>query len=122
MKSDYSPADLGPFHPNRDRADENEDFFDWRKADVWALGVIFYCMLFRVKPSWCHNHNVAGFQFDPEFQRICRCRGLATHPRSCTVSNNAIDLLQNILLEDPEERLSVDEILAHAWFVDENDI
>lgn len=37
-------------------------------------------------------------------------------PRWLSLSNNAKDLISKMLTVNPEERFTIDQILAHPWF------
>ena len=121
MKNAYSPADLGPFHPNRDCYGNSKDVFEWRKADVWALGITLYLMLVGEFPPWYDPHAVVVPEPDTRFEQICRKRGLACYlmEKGKNLSNNAMDLLQNMLLEEPTNRITVNQILNHSWLNEE---
>lgn len=100
---------------------------DWKKADVWALGITLYFMLFQDCPQWTyrineHNERVIRFTNTscPVFQAIC------DHGRleECLGVSNidflpAHDLLQNMLMRDPERRYSTQDILDHEWLREE---
>mmetsp|Transcript_19443 Transcript_19443/g.23951 ORF Transcript_19443/g.23951 Transcript_19443/m.23951 type:complete len:118 (+) Transcript_19443:33-386(+) len=97
---------------------------NWRKIDLWALAVILHYMLFHRLPAWCYDDNENSLQEVPEylnnmfFNLICVNRQLRTivrHTDIWNVSDDALDLLQNMLLANPEERLSTQEILNHRW-------
>lgn len=106
----YSPADLGIYQ-------RSNYMFDWRKADVWALGIILYSMLVRKMPLWHNTQHQAVVSTDNRnFQAICRNRGLAGILRQIGLSDGAMDLLQNMLLEKPADRISTNDILNHPWF------
>lgn len=92
---------------------------DWRKADVWALGVSLFSMLMEENPPWVLQGEVAN-PLDPIFQCICRERRLhefiALNAEDFEeISTDAIDLLQQMLIENPDERITINGILNHAW-------
>ncbi len=94
---------------------------DWRKADVWALGVSFFIMILKVYPPWAiqdRNGQVKVVnRHNRYFQSICRHGSLAQwlHRLDIAISDEAVDLLQRMLFENIEERISIDEILTHPW-------
>jgi len=92
---------------------------DWRKADVWALGVSFFILLLGVYPPWSRHDNDGQVRVvnvhNPHFLNICRHGNLAQHTQESNISDAAVDLLQSMLFENVAERISIDEILAHPW-------
>lgn len=75
------------------------------KTDVWQAGCCLYSML----------SGLAAFASDrPDLViegKYAPMRGLAWN----SISDNAKDLVQKILVKDPKTRLSTSEILQHPW-------
>lgn len=87
--------------------------------DVWGLGICLYYMLFKESPPWIPDPDGYGVSditnvFDFHYQAICCKRKLHTYTPS--IDRRAVDLLQNMLLNDPTKRLSTQKILNHPWF------
>ena len=81
--------------------------YDGYKADVWALGVVFYMMLDR------------EFHACPETSQILQkvSGGHFLMPSgSQKVSPEAMELLQSLLSYHPEQRPTVDDIINHRLF------
>lgn len=79
------------------------------KADVWSIGVIAYVIL-----SGRHPFN--GPKINDILKKIQAGPLDFSHPVWAGVSPLAKDLIQCILVVDPERRPSVDEVLRHKWF------
>lgn len=72
------------------------------KVDVWAVGVIYWCMI------------TAKFPFSTMQERFTK--KLARHPR---MTAEQFDLVEGMLHKNPELRLSAEDGLAHKWVVSE---
>lgn len=84
--------------------------FDGFAIDLWAAGVILFIMLVGL-PPWEFAREE-----DPRYRMIVRgglARMLRTWERP--VSQPAADLLQQMLQEDPRQRLSLEEVKDHDW-------
>lgn len=113
----YSPPEL--------HIADQQRTFDWRKADVWALGVSLYMMLVKNYPVWTnggeripvHPHGkkfmfLLGKNSNDTFPNFLRNN---QHILPFPLSENAIDLLHRMLIGDVSKRISIDEILSHPW-------
>jgi serine/threonine-protein kinase SRK2 len=90
--------------------------YDGKKADVWCCGVLLYSMLAGSFPFY--RSDDSGLRGEMErrnavLHRIVRCE--YTLPRG--LSPECCNLIANLLVRDPQRRLSVADIQRHAYFV-----
>ncbi|KAL1511553.1 hypothetical protein AB1Y20_006347 [Prymnesium parvum] len=80
-------------------------------TDMWALGVLTYIML-----SGYHPFDPFGDADDRLIQqRICRGKYDFNDPCWRQVSDDAKQLIQDLLQPDPANRLTVEQLLQHPW-------
>lgn len=94
--------------------------FDGYAVDLWACGIMLAIMLFGTGAPfvWAspddkryRDISVKGNLRDVARKWESRNHGVAP------VSDDALDLLQNMLRANPSERLSLEGIKEHAWFL-----
>jgi serine/threonine protein kinase len=93
----------------------NVDAFDGFAIDLWAAGVILYIMLTGFPP-----YDQAS-RADQRFDLIVRGK-LMEQLRNWDIelSEEAGDLLQNMMRLHPKERLTLAQVLQHPWVSDKN--
>ncbi len=74
-----------------------------QKADLWCAGVFLYWMVCGQPP----------FGEIPNFARI----GPVKYPGNVVVTADLDDLLKKLLVKVPEERLTLEQLKQHPWFV-----
>merc|ERR1711935_1214225 len=87
--------------------------FDGFAIDLWATGIILFIMLVGL-PPWEFARPE-----DPRYKMVAKgklAKMLDSWQRS--VSPEATDLLQRMLMEDPRHRLSLMEIRDHPWVIE----
>ncbi|TRY88113.1 hypothetical protein DNTS_031494 [Danionella cerebrum] len=72
-----------------------------RPATVWSLGVLLFLMLCG------HFPNLR--------ELVCIQRGMWCPPH---LSSNCCHLIQHLLQIQPQERIDLEEIRQHMWFVE----
>lgn len=75
-------------------------------VDIWSLGVLMYECLVGKAPF-------EGATHDATFARITR--DVVEFPRHVKMEADAQELLRSILVKDPKQRASLDEILQSKW-------
>lgn len=89
---------------------ENKKSFNGLLVDMWALGVVLFIMVCGVPPFEIASMRDSRYRL---IQTGC-LRDMLRH-WGIKLSSDLIDLLQKMLNNIPDERLSFDEILAHSW-------
>ena len=79
------------------------------KCDLWSVGVMMYVMLSGKLPF-------EGDTLQETFERIAIGEYSLNGEVWRNISPHAIDLLNNLLVLDPEQRLTADQALTHVWF------
>jgi len=90
----------------------NEDPFDGIAVDLWSAGVMLFLMLAAYPP----------FEFaspgDPRFRMVSSGRLYVLLDKwGITMSADAQDLLQGMLMARPSERLTLQQVMHHPWVV-----
>eukprot|EP01064_Diplonema_japonicum_P015181 TRINITY_DN22945_c0_g1_i1.p1 TRINITY_DN22945_c0_g1~~TRINITY_DN22945_c0_g1_i1.p1 ORF type:complete len:293 (+),score=43.43 TRINITY_DN22945_c0_g1_i1:53-931(+) len=82
-----------------------EQGYDGKKADIWSCGVIVYAMLAGYLPF-----------DDPNMNTLCDKIEKGVYRMSRKFSKNAVDIIEKMLTVDPQQRITLDEILKHPFF------
>lgn len=97
-----------------------EDPFDGYAVDLWSVGVVLFAMLFGVDALWA-----APVVEDRTFHQVCIKRDLKGFveflqsrletSETGKVSDNALELLQTMLIVEGKERCTLTQVLQHPW-------
>ncbi|OWY45233.1 Pkinase-like protein [Alternaria alternata] len=82
--------------------------YDGGKADVWSCGVILFVLLTGTPPF-----NYSGD--DRDLKHLFRDIAAAKYIMPDNISREAQDLIERILIADPNRRISIDEIWDHPF-------
>lgn len=90
--------------------------YDGKQSDVWSCGIMLYAMLCRTFPfDTPEDRNLPKEEAMLKLmERIVR--GEWSIPDNVNLSPECVDLLKGILKSEPSERLTIDQILNHAWY------
>ncbi|KAK3817217.1 MAG: kinase-like domain-containing protein [Benniella sp.] len=84
--------------------------YDARRVDVWACGIVYYCMVYQGIPF-----RAATAQ-DPNFQHFLEMRAVNNYEPFEKLPVGCRQLMKRILDPNPETRITVDQILEDEWF------
>ncbi|CAK0784789.1 hypothetical protein CVIRNUC_007993 [Coccomyxa viridis] len=81
--------------------------YDAKMADLWSCGIILYAVLFGRYPFDAQDRDYARKIVNADYEV----------PVDVPVNPECVDLLLRILVADPAERLSIEDIKMHPWFL-----
>lgn len=92
-----------------------QEAFDGHATDLWAASITLFIMLVGVAPF------SMALCSDKRFELISDQGGLKSFLESLEVSlsEEAVDLLQNLLWRNPRDRFTLADVLAHPWVLGE---
>lgn len=89
------------------------DYYYGYKGDIWSLGVLLYLLIFNEYPfSDDNRRNIPRKIVNDNF----------VIPKKKNINYNQIDLIYKMLNKDPKKRPSIDEILNHDYFIENNKV
>ena len=91
----------------------NEESFDGHAVDMWAVGVCLFMMLTGQIP-W-ERPSILDQKF--RYFTYGYLTAILRDHWNMGLSADAIDLLQRMLLLDPRDRLSLQQVRQHPWMM-----
>lgn len=79
-----------------------------KSVDMWALGCVLYTLLCGFPPFYDESIKVLT-------EKVSKGQYTFLSPWWDTISNEAKDLIENLLHVDPEKRYTILEFLDHPW-------
>jgi len=77
-------------------------------VDIWAIGVITYILLCGYEPFYAE-------QDEAMFRKILKCDYSFNSPNWDQISAEAKDLVQKMLILQPDKRITATEAIQHMW-------
>lgn len=91
------------------------ELYDGKVADIWSCGVMLYVLLVGSFPfaRQCDEDLKNAKALQMMFGRIIK----AEYEEPLEVSRECRDLLKGLLTADPTQRLLIQQVQAHPWFL-----
>ncbi|KAF9921414.1 serine/threonine-protein kinase HAL4/sat4 [Linnemannia zychae] len=84
--------------------------YDARKVDIWACGIVYYCMVYQGIPF-----RAATAQ-DPNYQHFLSTNATNSYEPFEKLPIGARNLMKKILDPNPETRITIEGIMENEWF------
>jgi len=99
-----------------------------KRCDLWSLGTILYILLCGYRPFYAHCGKDCGFEEGhacedcQELLFKCIQQGVYTFPQPdwADISTDAKDLIQHLLVKNPYQRYTAEQVLRHPWLSKES--
>eukprot|EP00798_Chlamydomonas_sp_ICE-L_P010135 gene10135-8036_t len=91
--------------------------YDGKPADIWSCGVMLYVMLFGQYPFETAQQGATQGTQRVQFMMNRILAMQWSIPDGLEISSACHDLLNRMLVSDPEKRFSMKEIQQHPWFL-----
>ncbi|KRX10308.1 Protein kinase-like domain [Pseudocohnilembus persalinus] len=77
-----------------------------KESDIWALGVTFYCLVYKKLPFYDVNQLKL-------FQKIQNSK--LTFPLFPSISSELKSIIKKMLNKNPQERITINELVENEW-------
>ncbi|KAI1314890.1 serine/threonine-protein kinase HAL4/sat4 [Mortierella claussenii] len=84
--------------------------YDARRVDIWACGIVYYCMVYKGIPFR------AATSQDPNYQHFVEMRAVNNYEPFEKLPVGCRKLIKRILDPDPKTRITIEEIMEDEWF------
>ncbi|KAF9115938.1 serine/threonine-protein kinase HAL4/sat4 [Mortierella sp. AM989] len=84
--------------------------YDARRVDIWACGIVYYCMIYQGIPF-----RAATAQ-DPNYQHFLDTCAVNSYEPLEKLPFGARNLMKKILDPNPETRITIEGVLEDEWF------
>jgi MAP kinase interacting serine/threonine kinase len=94
-----------------------------KRCDLWSLGTILYILLCGYRPFYAHCDRECRFDEGGDCEDCqellfkCIQQGVYSFPDPdwAGISEDAKDLIQHLLVKNPYQRYTADQVLRHPW-------
>ncbi|KAG0256324.1 serine/threonine-protein kinase HAL4/sat4 [Mortierella polycephala] len=84
--------------------------YDARCVDIWACGIVYYCMVYKGIPFR------AATPQDANYQHFLNMRGVNNYEPIEKLPTGCRSVMKRILDPNPATRITIEEIIADEWF------
>ncbi|CAG8641184.1 283_t:CDS:2, partial [Acaulospora morrowiae] len=84
--------------------------YDARLVDVWACGIVYYCMIYQGIPFRMATPN------DPNYANYLETRNIGLYESFEKLPRGCRDLMYKILEPNPQKRYTIEQIKNDSWF------
>ena len=89
----------------------NDEPYDGFAVDLWSVGIILFALLTGEFPwGFAHESDLKFARRHPDLVHV-----LTEEFRHLTLSTHVKDLLHKMLQKNPQDRMSLRQVLNHAW-------
>ena len=90
--------------------------YDARLVDIWACGIVYYCLHFQELPWRIAQHSDALYA---SYAQACQSASPAQSACPPTINNlsprECRPLLRKMLEPDPKQRWTIEEVVNFSW-------